>query len=219
MATVRMSGELRERIVKNARAIYQGRIEKAEQRDPTWGDRFYEMAFGKYKEQLATIDPAWLRHGTSFNIQAEMYFNADDGTTYSSRVQEQLETTRPVPIPCAGVPDDIDGLKYQNGYGFTVRVTGEQYRPLIQEMANRNRNIARLHSERDTFAKGIAELLNAHSTLAPALRALPSLWDLIPDEIKEKHKEVKVAEKKAPVEIKADIGALNAAMTLHKLTK
>jgi len=68
----------------------------------------------------------------------------------------------------------------------------------------------------------IDALLSRHSTLAPALRDWPTLWELLPTDVKNKHnKEVKprsAQENVVPVDI-TPLKALTGQLILNKLAE
>ena len=219
MATVRFSGELKTQITNSARNIYTDRINKAKELNPTWGDRFYELAFGSYKEQLAKIDPAWLKKGTQFSIRADVPSTNQHGVPCTIQIREELPLTTSRPVPIDTLPRHMTGCEIHTGYTPTYVMKDPRFEELLQEMVVRFKNIQALEMQRDSFVNGIKTVLDAHATLAPALRAFPPLWDLLSDSVKEKHKEVKVIERKSEVVINADLAALNAAMAVHKMTR
>jgi hypothetical protein len=51
--------------------------------------------------------------------------------------------------------------------------------------------------------------------LAPALKAWPALWELIPDDVKEKHREVK-ERSKGGIDLDVDLNKLTAVSTAAK---
>lgn len=69
-----------------------------------------------------------------------------------------------------------------------------------------------------TVKDGVSEVLKAHSTLAPALKAWPPLWELLPDHVQAKHKQI-VTRNKTTTDINVDVSALTGAITYAKLTK
>jgi hypothetical protein len=66
-----------------------------------------------------------------------------------------------------------------------------------------------------------ADTLNSFSTLAPALKVWPALWDLLPEETKNKHREVVTrAPKTAAPDVSASLdklGGVTAQLTINKL--
>jgi hypothetical protein len=76
-----------------------------------------------------------------------------------------------------------------------------------------------VEAKQEKFLEGINKLMETYSTLAPALKAFPALWDLVPDEAKERHKKI-VERKKAEVDVDSmDIQGMTAAVTFSKLTR
>ena len=47
-----------------------------------------------------------------------------------------------------------------------------------------------IYSERDKFLSNVKALLNTHTTLNKALKQWEGLWDLVPEEAKDRHKRV-----------------------------
>jgi hypothetical protein len=61
--------------------------------------------------------------------------------------------------------------------------------------------------------------METYSTLAPAIKAWPALWDLVPDEAKERHKKVVERVKKDASDVGVDLNSMTAAVTFSKLTR
>ena len=78
------------------------------------------------------------------------------------------------------------------------------------------RNMAQFEAVRDAVHK----VLSAHTTLAPALKVMPTLWELLPDEIKDRHKQITERKKtKETVELDEDVmRKATAALTAVKLS-
>jgi hypothetical protein len=70
---------------------------------------------------------------------------------------------------------------------------------------------------RGTLSHGITKVLDAYTTLAPALKALPALWDLLPDDTKDKHKEVVERKKTKAEDIDIDFGSITSTIIANKL--
>jgi len=71
--------------------------------------------------------------------------------------------------------------------------------------------------------EGVILKLNAYSTLAPALKAWPALWDLVPEDKKDKHREVvvrtKASDTAANLAEEVDLSKLTGHVTADKLTR
>ena len=77
----------------------------------------------------------------------------------------------------------------------------------------------RLVTERRTlFVEQVKKIINAHATLAPALKMWQPLWDLIPEEYKERHRKI-VERTKTDTQVDVDLGSLTATVVAHKLTR
>ena len=75
-----------------------------------------------------------------------------------------------------------------------------------------------MHLKREEFTDGVGKVIGAYSTLAPALKAWPPLWDLLPDATKERHKEIVERVKKEVVVEDVDLSSMTTIATLAKLT-
>jgi hypothetical protein len=65
------------------------------------------------------------------------------------------------------------------------------------------------------FVDMVKKVIEAYTTLAPALKAWPPLWELIPENYKNKHRQVVEREKKE-VKLDVDINKLTALSTAAK---
>jgi hypothetical protein len=68
------------------------------------------------------------------------------------------------------------------------------------------------------FVEQVKKIINAHATLAPALKLWQPLWDLIPEDYKERHRKV-VERTKSDTQVDVDLGSLTATVVAHKLTR
>jgi len=83
------------------------------------------------------------------------------------------------------------------------------------------RNAARQAAieERTTFVAGVQTVLDAHATLAPALKMWPALWDLLPDDARTKHKDPSKRAKPEKVELGVDVRSMTGVVVAHKLAR
>jgi hypothetical protein len=66
------------------------------------------------------------------------------------------------------------------------------------------------------FEDMVAQVIATYTTLAPALKAWPALWELIPEETKDRHREVRERVKKDTT-LDIDLNKLTAMATAAKL--
>jgi hypothetical protein len=206
MATVRFSKELIDRIEKAARAKMEPAVNRVKEQklDNAWGQKIYDTLFLEDKPLIAQVPAAWLR--TVENIEISEVGGRHCGMTFT------FATPQPWPYQFP----DTELARKRSSYGDSITlkehlVWGEfhaevtAYHQRVQEVAKR----------RDEFVDMVKKVCNAYTTLAPALKAWPPLWELIPEDVKDKHREIKVREK-TEVVLDVDIGKLTAMSTAAK---
>lgn len=216
MATVRFSDTLKSEIMSNANRVYQPMLEKARQNYPKerWSTQIYEAAFSAHQRSLMAQLP-------------ETYF----------KKHESVECTCPRDF-------DVKGLHGVVGHSFTLDFTGLSFpyddnaSPVLQfswrnarlndssmlpqfreEYVQFCKGIAEVEQQREAFVDGVKKVINAYSTLAPALKAWPALWDLVPDEAKDRHKKIVERKRGDTPDLDVDTNTLTAAVTMSKLTR
>lgn len=206
MATVRFSKELIDRIEKQATAKMQPAIEKAQALKPdlSWGQHIYDTLFLEVKPIISQVPAGWLRQIKSIQI--------DRIGERSCNMTFELATSQPWPHEFPRSELAHKTMSY--GDGLTLKdhlVWGEfhadvtAYQQRVEEAAKR----------RDEFVEAVKKICDTYSTLAPALKAWPPLWDLIPEDVKDKHREIKERTKNEVV-LDVDIGKLTAMSTAAK---
>lgn len=88
------------------------------------------------------------------------------------------------------------------------------YRPEIYKWIDDSQ---KLTNEREAFIRGVENVITSYRTLGPALKAWPPLWDLIPEEAQQRHKQIASRARATPDEIDADLNALTSVVVAHKL--
>jgi hypothetical protein len=78
-----------------------------------------------------------------------------------------------------------------------------------------NQRVSAAQQRQADFVNMVSKVCDAYTTLAPALKAWPPLWDLIPDDVKDKHREIKERTKNEVV-LDVDINKLTAMSTAAK---
>ena len=225
MATVRFSESLKDDINKNAKAMFKANIDKAKNDVPAhWADKMYQCFFpaeviAKFK---ALPDYAMQKEESisfdGFHNEPEDVFQTAEHSTKAYRcdsVRLQFSTAQPWPNT---FEKETTGFNSRYSAG-TCDFNDTRWDWLKPEFKEYNRKIFEQESKQEKFLEGVKSIINTYSTLAPALKAWPALWDLIPEEAKERHKKI-VEKKKAEVaDIGADLDGMTAAVTFNKLTK
>ena len=210
MAIVRMSTEFRESIIGNAKAIFEARLRAAEKAVPQVGDEIAELVYAELTPALKLVDNRFL------SFFRDMELNKIGDTSYGIRYS--LNTARPKPN---------DKIVTANGCIITSNFVTSVTVPLDQrfvgikdQLDNYKANIAAIQKQRDEFVDGVKKIINAHATLAPALKAWPPLWDLVSETYRERHR--KVVERSKPdlvPEVDVDLTALTATVAVNKILK
>lgn len=206
MATVRFSKELIDRIEKQARAKMEPAIVKAQGQKPdnSWGQRIYDILFHEAKPVIAQVPVGWLKQAK--RIQIDRIGERQCNMAFEFATEQPWPHQFPNSELAAKTMSYGDGivLKDHLVWGeFHAEVTA--YHQRVQEAAKR----------RDEFVEAVKKICTTYSTLAPALKAWPPLWELVPEDVKDKHREIKEREKKEVV-LNVDIGKLTALSTAAK---
>lgn len=209
MATVRFSQELKDAILKNAGSVFTKQIEAARSARPSndWSGFIYDKLFGVHVPAMNALPITFFKRTTGISIERI------GGVQCSLRFE--LTSERPWPHEF----QESDLAKKSGYYGEEIDLKDDLvWGELFAEIKRWKQGIADVEQKRNDFVKQVSQIINAHATLAPALKMWPALWDLVPEPTKEKHREIKVREKKE-VEVDVNLGALTAAVTFNKLTR
>lgn len=211
MATVKFSGELRERIVNNAKSRFAVQLNTAkESRPKDWGDRLYNLIFGHYEEFTKQLPEYWFHKEDSIDV------SAIDGSVHVG-LSFTLNPVRPYPV---NMPSDRDcGLLAwrRNTYGQDLILKDD---PIFDEFKGEvvawKKRVAFVENQQKEFAQSVQHVINSYVTLAPALKAWPPLWELVPEDVKEKHKKIVERERKE-VELGVDLDRMTALASYTKI--
>jgi len=210
MATVKFSGELRERIINNAKAKFSEPLRIAnESRPKDWGDRLYDIIFGKYEPIISSLPKMWFNTDDSININriGEVHVGLDFPFTKA----------RPYPVK---MPDDksknLLAWKRSSYSEDLILVDDPVFAEFKAEVVAWRKRVEFVTKQQTEFAESVKKVIHAYVTLAPALKAWPPLWDLIPDDVKEKHKKIVEREKSTP-ELDVDLDRMTALASYSKI--
>lgn len=209
MATVRFSQELKDAIIANAKKVFEKQVQAAKDARPphSWGDVIYDKMFGHLTPALNAVPQEFLKMRESVEVQCVGGLHCKlkfDLTTPRAWPREFKETD--LAKKSGHYSDEID-LKDDLAWG-----------ELHADVTRWRQGIKDALQKQNEFVEQVNQIIKAHATLAPALKMWPALWDLVPEQYKEKHKEIKVREKRE-VEVNVNLGALTAAVTFNKLTR
>ena len=206
MATVRFSKELTDQIVKNAERMFDKQMDAARGNvNSTWGDRIYERIHAKYIPSMNALPMCF------FSTTEEMKVSKINGKDVGGLV---CKTTAKRVVPNQ-LPNDVPA-KGKDYHGYEL--IGNEWEDIAQEIADYQANILAVADKKKAFIASVTQVIEAHVTLAPALKMWQPLWDLIPEEYKDRHRQVVEREKKE-VKVDVDLSALTAQVVFNKLTR
>jgi hypothetical protein len=210
MAVVRLSDALKAHIRSRAHRMFDARLNKAQELDVTkWGN---ETDFGQFVyNNLFSSEQRMHMNAIKDFMQEKSSFKVRKVQGHDANLTVQLGVSMPWPELSSTVVKTVGGSLNR----WDVNLEGDVWDDLAAEIVKRNNNVKRVHEERETFVNGVNVLINRHTTLAPALREWKPLWDLLPEETKERHKK-KVVRKRSEAQVKAELEA--EGIDLNKMT-
>lgn len=210
MAVVRFSDELKVNIINNAKGLFQPRIDKLVIAPPDLGDEIATMVTAEHAEYVRALPKdffSWCQ-GVSLTI-----------STDTGKKAFELPTKNLYACPRSWV-NNSDGSSYDSGYKVSVKLPNtEKYAHIRDQLMQWQSGVDALVQQRDEFVSGVRQVLNAHATLAPALKAWPPLLDLVPDKYKERHRKVVARTKVEEPALDVDLTKLTSTVVASKLVK
>jgi hypothetical protein len=226
MATVRFSDTLKGEIRNKAKTMFHDKIKQAKDNVPAhWADKVYECFFpADVRQKMASLPDYVLRKQE--HIEVTGWVNAPDNVWQTGDYTHQtwtllgsirLSFSKPMPW-VANFEQADNGFKssYNSGKFDYDDARWDWLKPEFQEY---NRKVFEAVNKQETFLSSVNKLMETYTTLAPALKAWRPLWDLLPDEAKERHKTVKERKVIKAEELDLDLNAMTSAVTLSKITR
>jgi hypothetical protein len=224
MATVRFSMELVADIEKNARALHKNSIEKARSLPDDFGFRLYKQIFSEDIRTKMEALPLYFfeqKHELTFDgftgeddKVIDMGFGDANGLITSGFWCTPKFSVSGLRFP---VDIKIEGVQL-NWRGCYLNAKYHKDTPIWDEYLAWGKRVYIAEKNCKDFVDGVMQVVGMYSTLAPALKAWPALWDLIPPEKQLRHKEI-VERKSAKVVEDLDTKSLTASVTMAKLVK
>jgi hypothetical protein len=206
MATVRFSKELIERITKQAHAKMEPPVERARKQMPdnSWGQTIYDTLFLEAKHIITQVPAEWFK--TVDRIEISEVGGRPCSLTFT------FATPQPWPYKFAETALAKKESQWRDSIALKDHVV---WADLYAEVRDYYQRVADAAKRRDEFVESVKTICTTYATLAPALKAWPPLWELIPEDVKNKHREVVEREKKE-VKLEVDLGKLTAMSTAAK---
>ena len=207
MATVRFSDELKTEIISNAKALFSKRLQAYHDNPPAVGDEVADRIFKDFMPVVAQLPKQFL------SWTDELSIDAINGRTYGKRVK----LSKQVPKPNSDLT--TANAKMYDRYRLDVKLIGDEWNDIQKQLDAWISNMAAVEQERDAFVVGVKKIIGMHTTLGPALKAWPPLWDLVPEAAKNRHRKVVERVKPEVAEVDVDLTALTGTITAAKFAK
>ena len=207
MATVRFSDELKTEIISNAKALFSKRLQAYHDNPPAVGDEVADRIFKDFMPVVAQLPKQFL------SWTDELSIDAINGRTYGKRVK----LSKQVPKPNSDLT--TANAKIYDRYRLDVKLIGDEWSDIQAQLDAWISNMAAVEQERDAFVEGVKKIIGMHTTLGPALKAWPPLWDLVPEGTKNRHRKVVERVKPEVTEVDVDLTALTGTITAAKFAK
>jgi hypothetical protein len=181
MAVVRFSKELQEAILTKAKEKMAPGVARASQSAPDseWGMRIYNALFGDLQPTLAKLPKGWVSYTDELTIDTV----GDVACHYVYKLNPK------VPWPESFAENELARKTYSHREGLVLKkheVWAEYY---AEVKAHRERVQAAV-ARQNEFVQMVGTVIKTYATLAPALKAWPPLWELVPEETRNKHREI-----------------------------
>ena len=229
MATVRFSQQLQDDIVKNAERMFDDSIEQAKKNYPKeWAKKLYDSLFSADIQAKMNALPTGF-FGKIESLSFNGFKNAPEDVWQSAHtkvdtwrhVSLNLHLPSPLPFPPKDVWQNAGDSGYYMDYSRNeIDFHNEKFDWLHEPFKEYTQGIFKAEAKKDEFVTGVRSIVQTYTTLAPALKAWQPLWDLLPDDAKERHK--KITEKPKPKtaeDIGVDLNSMTAQVTFNKLTR
>lgn len=205
MAVVFFSDRLIRDITYNVNMLFDTRLKAAQVVPTHWFDMVYSCVLPE--EHLATLRSlprCYFESRNSFTVYA-MPVDGKPGIAANVQTPIAKLTPRVFDIEVSAI-----GSNRYNNTHIEINLDDKRWTAFYAEYCDWVRGIREVTEERDNAVLQARKLIGTYKTLAPALKAWPALWELIPSDIQERHK--------LPVDRKKSKGVLPDDLDLTSLT-
>jgi hypothetical protein len=211
MGTVRISADLKRVVVANAMATYLKRLNMAQGnlKFPYDGPTFYSMLFGEWEKQMEELPKGF------FPVRNSIVVRNVSGIVPPTLALSCGMKRFPYDMPSAG-RDFVLSMAMRECASVTL-LPSERWEPIIKAVHDWKQQHDNLVAERDAFVLGVTKVLDAHATLGAAVKTWPALWELVPENVKERQRSATKPEKKEAAPLDIDVDRMTAAVAMSKI--
>lgn len=199
MAVVRITDQLVSDVLHKVGSQFEAAEKKAKDLRPEIGDDVYEIIIGKPHGSDMAKCPA------EFFVEEDTIYIACRGFGQSRDVSGDWGLSKNQLFPY-GIPEKADVSYEISQYGHTIRITigrEPEFAAIYEKLDEWQDALQKVADERQTAKMETKRVLVSFTTLAPALKVWPALWELLPDHTKNKHKEI--VDRPKPVKKEVDV--------------
>jgi len=224
MATVRFSELLKSEIERKAKQVFSKKIDEAKQNVPaTWNAEYlYNTIFSKdLRDKMSALPDGYMetQKDISWNGFYDVPREEEDkhrGDYWSTHDQVKFDFSMPKPMPHKS--DHADWKKSWRSISLVYDTP--RFAAIQAEWETWVQGVNAIKAKQKEFVKGVNQVTSTYATLAPALKAFPALWDLVPEQYRERHLEITTRKKGSPSELgDLDVDALTSVVTMSKITR
>lgn len=209
MAVVRLNKALRGTIIKNAEMQMRPSIDRANALIPSgseWGMKAYAIMFQREIPLIEQVPENWFKHRAEIGLK---------GLIPTDHRELQLKLPSPVRWPDTIAENDfIEPAQY--GYGSVQVKQHPAWDELIAAYKVYREAHDAAYKKKEMYVKSVEKIIDTYSTLGPALKAWPPLWDLLPLTAQNEHHRVDAPRQREEKDIDVDFGTLTSISTAAK---
>ena len=220
MATVRFSDKLKDEIERKAKDIFAKELNDIRADIPaTWSAEYlYNTVFPKdIRDKMDALPDKYLKQTSRLNLCGFKDIpEGESNAFWGLKTDVRLAFAEPKPIPEGSEHPEF----YMGWRGVSLNYNTPRFATIRAEFKVWRDKQMVVRDKREVFIDGIKQIMNTYSTLGPALKVFPALWDLVPSEYQERHMKVTKRKRGDAKELgDLDVNNLTATVTLNKLTR
>lgn len=216
MATVRFSNELKEQIIVNAKSTFTARNQKAAAIPDGFAERVYNDIFRDHLHTMSALPDGFMDKKQEFSVMlASSDVNGIDVTLRLATPQRWPERINLLHAKQRGWSN--------NDLTYIPDLNNAEGTDIYNIIINRYHAMKQVREDMEKFVGGVDTICTTFSTLAPALKAWPPLWDLLPQAAKDRHLEITerkaAATKVAELTDELNLASMTATVVASKMVR
>jgi hypothetical protein len=208
MATVKFCEKLNKSILQNAAKKMQFAVDRAVETKPdnSWGQRIYDTLFADVQPIIAQFPAGWVK------TEKQIAISCVSGRSCSLK----FIFAKPLPWPREFAATKL-AAKIDSWSDCLTLKEDPVWDDLRTEVVAYTERVSAAKERQIEFVDMVKTVISTYGTLAPALKAWPPLWDLIPEHVKDTHRKI-VERTKNDVVLNVDINKLTAMAAFARIT-